>query len=96
VLKKIKKIENRDQILITAYRHEKLLAFKKRINAARMPRAFNKPAYLKTQANTPKTQSTSSIDKTPKKNYKKDPYYNCGEHGYITKFYTITKKEIKK
>jgi hypothetical protein len=55
MLKEIKKIENRDQIFVTAYRHEKLLAFKKRINAARIPRAFSRSAYLKTQANTSKT-----------------------------------------
>jgi hypothetical protein len=96
VLKEIKKIKSRDQIFIAAYRYEELLAFKKRINAARMPRAFNRPAYLKTQANIFRTQSTPSIDKILKKDYKKDPYYNCGEHGYIAKFCTTAKKEIKK
>jgi hypothetical protein len=55
VLKEIKKIETRDQIFITTYRHEKLLAFKKKINAVRVPRTPNKPAYLKTQANILKT-----------------------------------------
>jgi hypothetical protein len=61
-----------------------------------MPHALNRPAYLKTQANTPKTQSTPSIDKTFKKDYKKDPYYNYNEHGYIAKFCTTAKKKIKK
>ena len=69
MLKKIKKIKSRDQILAAVYRYEKLLAFKKRINAARIPRAPNRPAYLKTQANIPKTQSAPNIDRTPKKNY---------------------------
>jgi hypothetical protein len=55
VLKEIKKIKSRDQIFATTYRHKKLLVFEKRINAARMPRASNKPAYFKTQANTFKT-----------------------------------------
>jgi hypothetical protein len=96
VLKEIKKIKSRDQILAATHRHEKLLVSKKRINAARMPRAPNKPAYLKTQANIPKTQSAPSIDRTPKKNYKKDPYYNCNEHGHIAKFCTTAKKEVKK
>jgi hypothetical protein len=96
VLKEIKKIENRNQVFATAYRHEKLFAFEKRIDTARMPRALNKPAYLKTQANIPKTQSASSIDKTPKKDYKKDLYYNYDEHGHITKFCTTAKKKIKK
>jgi hypothetical protein len=61
-----------------------------------MPRAFNKPAYLKTQANTFKTQSTPSIDKAPKKDYKKNLYYNCDKHGYIAKFCITAKKEAKK
>jgi hypothetical protein len=89
VLKKIKKIKSRDQIFIAAYRHEELLVFKKKINTARVPRALNRPAYLK-------TQSTPNIDKTPKKDYKKDFYYNCGEHGHIAKFYIIAKKKAKK
>jgi hypothetical protein len=96
MLKEIKKIKNRNQIFTAAYRHEKLLASKKRINAARMPRALNRPAYLKTQANISKTQSIPSIDRTSKKDYKKDPYYNYNEHGHITKFYTTAKKEVKK
>jgi hypothetical protein len=61
-----------------------------------MPRAFNRPAYLKTQANIFRTQSASSIDRTFKKDYKKDFYYNCSEHGHIAKFCTITKKKVKK
>jgi hypothetical protein len=61
-----------------------------------MPRPPNKPAYLKTQANISKTQSASNIDKAFKKDYKKDLYYNYGEHGHIAKFYTTAKKEIKK
>jgi hypothetical protein len=96
VLKKIKKIESRDQVFAATHRHEKLLAFKKKINTARMSRAPNRPAYLKTQANIPKTQSAPSIDRTPKKDYKKNPYYNCDEHGHIAKFCTTAKKETKK
>jgi hypothetical protein len=96
VLKEIKKIKNRDQVFTAAYRYKKLLVFKKRIDTARMPRAFNKPAYLKTQANIFRTQSAPSIDKAPKKDYKKDLYYNCGEHGHIAKFCTTAKKEVKK
>jgi hypothetical protein len=61
-----------------------------------MSRAPNKSAYLKTQTNTLKTQSAPSIDKIPKKDYKKNPYYNYDEHGYIAKFCTTAKKKIKK
>jgi hypothetical protein len=61
-----------------------------------MPRALNKPAYFKTQANIFKTQLIPSIDRTSKKNYKKDFYYNYSEYGYITKFCTTAKKKIKK
>jgi hypothetical protein len=96
VLKKIKKIKSRDQILIAVYRYKKLLAFKKRINAARISRALNRPAYLKTQANIFKTQSVSSIDRISKKDYKKDFYYNYNEHGHIAKFCTTAKKKTKK
>jgi hypothetical protein len=96
VLKEIKKIESRDQVLAAAHRHEELLASEKRIDAARMPRAPSRPAYLRTQANTPRTQSAPSIDRAPKKDYKKDPCYNCGEHGHIAKFCTTVKKEAKK
>jgi hypothetical protein len=96
VLKKIKKIESRDQVFVAAYRHEKLLVSEKRINAARMPRALSRPAYFKTQANIFKTQSAPSIDKIFKKDYKKDPCYNYSEYGYIAKFCTTAKKKIKK
>ena len=61
-----------------------------------MPRAFSRPAYFRTQANISKTQSAPSIDRIPKKNYKKDFCYNYGEYGYITKFCTTAKKEAKK
>jgi hypothetical protein len=61
-----------------------------------MPRAFNKSAYLKTQANIFKTQSAPNIDRTFKKDYKKNLYYNYGEYGHIAKFCTIAKKKIKK
>jgi hypothetical protein len=96
MLKKIKKIESRDQVLTAVYCYEKLLVSEKRIDVARMPRAPNRPAYLRTQANIFRTQSVPSIDRAPKKDYKKDLYYNCDEHGHITKFYTTAKKEAKK